>query len=552
MKRALPVLFVCLLFVAVAVSPAHAVINSYRMILPGPTYAVAAAPGAIYAGLQGGVKKSVDEGATWTQLSGLTAKTNGLAIDPKNPGTVYAATATGLFRSLDAGASWTLLNADVRFFVTVSPFDSNVLFADNLKSSDGGATWRLMTMWSTYFNALVAFPKSQSLGIACSSDPANPGFMLATVNETSFRSVDGGETWQYFWDDVDSVAIDPVDARYFYLGGRCGRGIRRYFPPAGATEVGPDHVHGLAIDPADHRRVFAVTDDGTSVVSTDFGASWRSGTLPRIPYTYNGNTYYRIFVPFENRTIFDAATGMVLSAGTEGLAAKNSRCPDADNDGYSPAGGVCGTVDCNDASAQIGPGPREDCWDGIDNNCDGNPDMADAYCIGICSDSDHDSFISTVCRGDDCNDANSTIFPGAPELCDWKNNDCDGAIDEDQPDLDGDGSSSCHSDCNDADAAIFPGAAETPFDGVDQDCNGYDLTITVTKASYSPEQHGALHVRATSALAEGAWLNVDYYGSMHWEPKKGYWEFVMTDIGDNPGWVNVCGYEGCVGTPVIK
>ena len=39
---------------------------------------------------------------------------------------------------------------------------------------------------------------------------------------------------------------------------------------------------------------------------------------------------------------------------------------------------------------------------------------------------------------------------------------------------------------------------------------------------------------------------------MHWEPKKGYWEFVMTNIGDNPGSVSVCGYEGCVDTPVIK
>jgi hypothetical protein len=195
---------------------------------------------------------------------------------------------------------------------------------------------------------------------------------------------------------------------------------------------------------------------------------------------------------------------------------------------------------------------REDCWDTIDNNCDGNVDMADAYCIGICSDKDLDGFVSTACRGTDCNDASNTTFPGAPELCDWRDNDCDGNYDEDQPDLDGDGSSSCNSDCNDTDAAIFPGAAETPFDGVDQDCNGYDLTIKITKASYSPEQHGALHVRATSGYGPDAWLDTYYYGSLHWELKKNYWEFVTTGIGDNPGTVMVCGFEGCVEAPVVK
>lgn len=544
------VLFACLLFGAVAVSPAHAVINSYRQILSILTYSVAAAPDAIYAGVANGVKKSVDGGATWTQLPGLITRTNGLAVDQKNPNTVYAATATGLFRSADAGVSWTLLNAAVRNFVTVGPFDSNVLFADNLKSTDGGLTWRTMT-YKNYLNTLVPLPNDSSLHISCSSDAANPGFMLASIHESSYRSVDGGETWQYYWDDVDSVAIHPVDARYYYLGGRCGREILRYYP-GGSAYVGPDHVHGIVIDPANPGRVFAVTDYRDAAFSADFGATWRTEYLPRIALTYNNSTYYATFIPFEGRTIFDASTGMVLVAGNYGLLAKNSRCLDADNDGYSPSGGVCGPIDCDDSNARTGPGPREDCWDGIDNNCDGRLDMADAYCIGICSDKDLDGFISTVCRGNDCNDANNAIFPGAPELCDWLDNDCDGGKDEEQPDLDGDGYSSCHSDCNDADATIFPNAAETLFDGVDQDCNGYDLTIEVTKASYSPEQHGALHFRATSSLGENAWLYVDYYGSMHWELKKGYWEFVMTDIGENPGWMSICGYEGCVGTPVVK
>ena len=557
MKRVtVAVLAVWFLVCLAGVRPAAAVINSYRLILSGATYAVAAAPGAIYAGVVNGVKKSVNGGATWTQLSGLTAKTSGLAVDPKNPSIVYAATAAGLFRSINFGEDWTLINAAVRNVVIVSPTNSNVLFADNLKSADGGLTWRPMTFLSTS-NTQLPLPNSPRFDIACSSDLANPGLMLASINETSFRSADGGETWQYFFRDVDSVAIDPVDARFYYLGGRCGREIQRFYP-GGSAWVGPDHVHGLAVDPANHARVFAVTDDGTAAFGTNFGATWRPDTLPRIPFTSNGNTYYYTFVPFEGRTIFDAATGMVLVAGNYGLAAKNSWCPDADNDGYSPAGGVCGPWDCNDANALINPGVRENCLDNIDSNCDGNVvDMLDAYCIANCSDIDGDGFLP-ACGGGiapniDCMPKDASVYPGAPELCDWKDNDCDRIYDEDQPDLDGDGYSSCHeSDCNDTDATIFPGATETPRDGVDQDCNGYDLTIKITKASYSPEQHGALHVRATSAFGPDAWLDTYYYGSLHWELKKGYWEFVMTDIGDNPGSVMVCGFEGCAEAPVVK
>ncbi|MDA2926431.1 putative metal-binding motif-containing protein [Acidobacteria bacterium AH-259-G07] len=34
------------------------------------------------------------------------------------------------------------------------------------------------------------------------------------------------------------------------------------------------------------------------------------------------------------------------------------------------------------------------------------------------------------CGGDDCNDKDSSTFPGAPELCDGKDNNCDGTVDE--------------------------------------------------------------------------------------------------------------------------
>ena len=42
-------------------------------------------------------------------------------------------------------------------------------------------------------------------------------------------------------------------------------------------------------------------------------------------------------------------------------------------------------------------------------------------------------------------------------------------------DADGDGVPA-PTDCDDGDGGVYPGAAEVPYDGVDQDCDGADLT----------------------------------------------------------------------------
>ena len=82
-------------------------------------------------------------------------------------------------------------------------------------------------------------------------------------------------------------------------------------------------------------------------------------------------------------------------------------------------------------------------------------------------DSDKDGYDSTV----DCDDRNPDINPGATEVCNGVDDNCDGDIDEGF-DIDGDGYTTCNGDCDDTNPSIHPGASEVCGDSVDNDCDG--------------------------------------------------------------------------------
>ncbi len=174
---------------------------------------------------------------------------------------------------------------------------------------------------------------------------------------------------------------------------------------------------------------------------------------------------------------------------------------DADADGY-PA-----CEDCNDNNDLIFPGASEFC-NLSDDDCDGVVDEADAddaatWFMDADGDGHGDETLEQiscyqpdgyVSDASDCNDADASIYPGAPEYCDNIYNDCDaeldeGALDADTwyNDFDGDGygdagvaTAACDtpvgyvsdaSDCDDTDETVHPGSDDY-CNGVDDDCDG--------------------------------------------------------------------------------
>ena len=192
---------------------------------------------------------------------------------------------------------------------------------------------------------------------------------------------------------------------------------------------------------------------------------------------------------------------------------------DSDGDGYGdaatptasctqPSGYVADDSDFDDSDAAAWPGATEVC-DGVDNDGDGEVDEADAADVStFYLDYDGDGYgragtTTTGCSApsgyvadsSDCEDTDAAINPGALELCDGDDNDCDGSTDESDAadastwyadsDLDGYGDAatsqtactapsgyvSDDSDCDDAAAAVNPGEAEI-CDAIDNDCDG--------------------------------------------------------------------------------
>ncbi|MCK6530059.1 FG-GAP-like repeat-containing protein [Myxococcota bacterium] len=175
---------------------------------------------------------------------------------------------------------------------------------------------------------------------------------------------------------------------------------------------------------------------------------------------------------------------------------------DLDHDGFAD------DLDCDDTDPGIHPGVAEIC-DGRDQDCDGAVDEEAVDVALHFLDADGDGHgaaegpVQRLCGPipgwvrdvrDDCDDHDPAVYPGAEEVCDGRDQDCNHFVDEsavDAPtwyrDQDGDGYgdpdeavAACEAppgrvapggDCDDDDPGISPGAAEV-CDGVDQDCDG--------------------------------------------------------------------------------
>jgi photosystem II stability/assembly factor-like uncharacterized protein len=236
-----------------------------------------------FGGCAGGVWKTTDGGVYWENVSDgffETAAVGALAVAPSAPNVIYAGTGEacirgnvshgdGVYRSDDGGRTWRNLGLkDTRHIgrVRVHPRDPDTVYVAALghawgpnrergvfRSRDGGRTWEH-----------VLFRSERAGAVDLSLDPGNPRLLVAAVWQAQrfpwgmasggpdsglWRSTDGGDSWA-------EISRHPGLPR-----GVLGR-------------------IGVAISPADGRRIYAVVEaeDGALFRSDDGGATWQRGS----------------------------------------------------------------------------------------------------------------------------------------------------------------------------------------------------------------------------------------------------------------------------------
>jgi photosystem II stability/assembly factor-like uncharacterized protein len=241
---------------------------------PWSTYAPSEGPG-------GGLFRSTDAGANWTQLKGNGLPDGdwgrvGVAVYA-NGQRVYAlidaGKKSGLYRSDDGGDTWVLANSDSRLTSrgwyfnqpTIDPNNPDVVYVPNValyRSEDSGKTISIV-------RGAPGGDDYHQLWI----DPANSSRMILGTDQGASVSLDRGQTWSsWFNQPIGQFYHVATDNNFSYAvygaqqdSGSAGVLSRTDHGLIGATDwflIGGGESGWIVVDPEDHNILYVTSPYG--------------------------------------------------------------------------------------------------------------------------------------------------------------------------------------------------------------------------------------------------------------------------------------------------
>jgi photosystem II stability/assembly factor-like uncharacterized protein len=295
----------------------------------------ARSPDRVYAATGNGVFTSADAGATWREIgAGLPRPLDrppailALAAAPSRPDTLYAGTTDGVARSTDAGAHWRIgletgLNAASPQLLKFNPLRPDTVYLGlgaggtrSFRSTDGGRTWQ-------GFARTITQKEWKDLAF----DPDDPDLLYAVSGVGIWKSADGGETWRRISAEVPGQLA--ALGRQTLLASRCG--LRR------STDGGRTWKQvivcqnedgyfrspvSLWVDPRDSRNVYAhlFVSGGTHYYafevfrSRDGGVTWTKARALSFPTLFavapsDFRILYAVDEPFQGLRLLRSVDG---------------------------------------------------------------------------------------------------------------------------------------------------------------------------------------------------------------------------------------------------
>ncbi len=259
---------------------------------------------------------------SWSSVGpdNIAGRIRSIAINPLNPNTIYCGSVSGgVWKSLDAGANWFPTNDFAANLVisclAINPADTNIIYAGTgegffnidalrgagvLKSTDGGASWTLLTNFATP-NPTFGYYYIHKIIIRSGS----PNTLYAAMMGGIWRSLDAGASWAKLNTNTQvsvrctDLVADPSNPDVMYAafglfstdgiykttnGGTSWILINGSFPPRTEKYV----RISLAIAPSSPQTLYACIADSNYYThsiqkTTNGGTSWFAVAKPMDP-----------------------------------------------------------------------------------------------------------------------------------------------------------------------------------------------------------------------------------------------------------------------------